>query len=222
MNRPRSRRVADTAVVVGASMAGLCAARVLSERFEHVVVIDRDTLPDDVRWRSRVPRGRQPPLLLYAGAALLAEWFPGVVDELYDGGAIEVDVCRDLYWHQCGGPAARSASALHGPVMSRPFLEETVRRRVAALPGVRLRDRIAVEGLIADALRITGVRLADGSTVDCDLLVDATGRQARSLGWLKEMRYDEPSAQWSLWRRTTRAGSTAVPTYPHGTGRRRR
>lgn len=49
------------------------------------------------------------------GAALLAEWFPGVVDELYDGGAIEVDVCRDLYWHQCGGPAARSASALYGP-----------------------------------------------------------------------------------------------------------
>lgn len=38
-------RVGATAVVMGASMAGLCAAQVLAERFDHVVVIDRDELP---------------------------------------------------------------------------------------------------------------------------------------------------------------------------------
>ena len=40
----------NQAVVLGASMAGLLAARVLAERFEQVVVIERDPLPQLV-WR---------------------------------------------------------------------------------------------------------------------------------------------------------------------------
>jgi glycine/D-amino acid oxidase-like deaminating enzyme len=35
-----------TAVVIGASIAGLTAARVLADRFGSVTVLDRDTLPD--------------------------------------------------------------------------------------------------------------------------------------------------------------------------------
>jgi flavin-dependent dehydrogenase len=34
-----------TAVVIGAGMAGLVAARVLSDRYEAVTVLDRDALP---------------------------------------------------------------------------------------------------------------------------------------------------------------------------------
>ncbi|MGX1884901.1 FAD-dependent oxidoreductase [Streptomyces sp. NPDC055287] len=194
MNTRQPRRVAESAVVVGASMAGLCAARVLSERFRHVVVIDRDVMPDDARWRAHVPQGRQPHLLLYAGARLLEGWFPGIIDELYAGGATEVDVVRDFYWHQGGGPLVGPTTELRGPVMSRPFLEAAVRRRVAELPGVTLKDGTAAQGVVADdeGGRVTGVRLSDGSMLACDLLVDATGRQARSLGWLKELGYGEP------------------------------
>ncbi|WP_137994195.1 FAD-dependent oxidoreductase [Streptomyces vilmorinianum] len=194
MSRGVPRRVAETAVVVGASMAGLCAARVLSERFDQVVVIDRDPLPDEPRRRPHVPQGRQPHLLLYAGAELLEGWFPGIVKQLYDGGATEFDVCRDFYWHQSGGVLTRPESELRGPAMSRPLLETTVRERLAALPSVTLRDRTTVEGLEADATgtRITGVRLAGQPTLGCDLMVDATGRQARSLGWLRELGFPEP------------------------------
>ena len=41
----KGRHMGDTAVVVGASMAGLCAARVLADRFRSVIVLDRDELP---------------------------------------------------------------------------------------------------------------------------------------------------------------------------------
>ena len=92
-----------SAVVLGASVAGLCAAGVLSERFDDVVVVDRDELPEAPAWRHQVPQGRHPHLLLPAGARLFDEWFAGFVDELLAAGAVEIDLCRDFYWYQAGG-----------------------------------------------------------------------------------------------------------------------
>jgi 2-polyprenyl-6-methoxyphenol hydroxylase-like FAD-dependent oxidoreductase len=187
-------RVGDAAVVVGASMAGLCAARVLAERFGQVLVLDRDTLPEGPQPRGRVPQGRHPHLLLVAGARLLEGWFPDLIAELEAGGAVDLDVCGDFLWHQGGGVARRPASMLHGPAMSRPFLERTVRRRVEALPNVTVRDETAVTGMRIDrpTARITGVRLADGAEVPADLVVDATGRAARSLTWLADLGFSPP------------------------------
>ena len=90
-------QIDGTAVVVGASMAGLCAARVLSDRFGTVVVVDRDTLPDGDEARRNVPQGRHPHLLLPAGARLLEGWFPGIVEELEAKGASVIDMCRDFF-----------------------------------------------------------------------------------------------------------------------------
>ena len=187
-------RLGESAVVVGASMAGLCAARVLSDHFRQVTVVDHDALSDDVRWRPRVPQGRHPHLLLQAGSRLLEGWFPGILDELYAAGATEFDFCGDFYRYRYGGPLVRPPTGMVGPVMSRPLLEATVRGHVAALPGVTLRGGSSAKGVVTgDAgARIVGVRMSDGSALDCDLLVDATGRQARSLGWLKRMGYAEP------------------------------
>jgi 2-polyprenyl-6-methoxyphenol hydroxylase-like FAD-dependent oxidoreductase len=175
-------------------MAGLCAARVLADRFESVVVIDRDELTHGPGPRRQVPQGRHPHLLLTAGARLLQGWFPGILDELRAGGAVDVDICGDFYWYQAGGCQRRPASELKGPAMSRPLLEHTVRRRVEILPNVTMRDETAVTGLIADAHgeRITGVQLADGGAARCDLVVDASGRAARSLAWLGVIGYEPP------------------------------
>jgi len=189
-----TRHLGDTAVVVGASMAGLCAARVLADRFAAVVVIDRDVLPPGPEPRRLVPQGRHPHLLLSAGARLLEGWFSGLLDELRTRGAVDVDICGDFYWYQAGGCQRRPASHIRGPAMSRPLLERTVRRRVEALRNVVIRDETTAESLIADASaeRIIGIRLGDGAVVDCDLVVDASGRAARSLAWLREFCYEPP------------------------------
>jgi 2-polyprenyl-6-methoxyphenol hydroxylase-like FAD-dependent oxidoreductase len=186
--------VGGTAVVVGAGMAGLCAARVLAERVDEVVVLDHDTLPDGPEPRAQVPQGRHPHILLSAGARLLAGWFPGIVAELESAGATVVDECRDLLQHVGGGTWRRPLSDLRDPVMSRPLLEWTVRRRVAALPGVTIRDATGVTGLRTDPARtrVTGVVLADGTSQAGDLVVDATGRRARSLAWLADLGYPPP------------------------------
>jgi hypothetical protein len=79
--------------------------------------------------------------------------------------------------------------------MSRPLLEWTVRRRVDTLASVVIRDETAAEGLIADtsAERVTGIRLVDGTVLDSDLVVDATGRAARTLAWIGALGYEPPA-----------------------------
>ena len=63
--------------VVGASVAGLLAARVLSDLVDEVVVIERERLTDAPSPRGHVPQGKHLHLLLTAGLDLLVDWFPG-------------------------------------------------------------------------------------------------------------------------------------------------
>jgi 2-polyprenyl-6-methoxyphenol hydroxylase-like FAD-dependent oxidoreductase len=190
-----SRSGRSSAVVLGASIGGLCAARVLADHFPHVLVLDRDDLPDGPEARGQVPQGRQPHLLLVAGARLLERWFPGIVQELLDGGAVDLDLSADMWWHQAGGVARRPPSDLRCPAMSRPFLEWTVRQRVAALSNVDVRSGIGAEGLefTNDGARVSGVTLDDGTSHACELVVDATGRQARTLRWVKAAGFEPPN-----------------------------
>ena len=46
------------AVVIGGSLAGLCAGRVLSKFFAKVTVVDRDSYPVSAQDRAGVPQGR--------------------------------------------------------------------------------------------------------------------------------------------------------------------
>jgi 2-polyprenyl-6-methoxyphenol hydroxylase-like FAD-dependent oxidoreductase len=189
----RDQQTGGTAIVLGASMAGLCAARVLADRFERVVVLERDALPDGPRPRRLVPQGRHPHLLLVAGARLLNSWFPGLIDELHRAGAVDLDLCRDFYWHQAGAVQRRPVSPLRGPAMSRPLLEWTVRQRVTALANVAIRDDTIVTGLVSDLHRerVIGVRVGDDEVAG-DLVVDATGRAARTVEWVHDLGYPCP------------------------------
>lgn len=192
-NRP-VERVGARAVVVGAGIAGLCCARLLSERFDEVIVIDRDELPDEVTWRRQVPQGQHQHLLLASGVQLLEAWFPGLVEELRASGAVEMDLSRDFYWYRNGGVWRSPPSSICALSVSRPLLEAVVRGLVTTSPNVVVRDRTPVTGLDVDptAGRVRGVLLTGDEPIPCDLVVDASGRQARSLRWLEEVGYEPP------------------------------
>ncbi|MFK4145254.1 FAD-dependent oxidoreductase [Streptomyces sp. NPDC004065] len=176
------------AVVVGGSMAGLAAARVLADRFDEVTVVERDHLPGGAVDRRGVPQGGHAHALLVSGNHALEELFPGLTDELVTAGAVAFDPGSDVVFHQMGGARLRFASGMLGISLSRALLEHTVRSRVAALPAVRIRDRIAVCGLTGSAGRVTGVELDGGETLAADLVVDATGHSgARTDRWLRAL-----------------------------------
>lgn len=192
-----------TAVVIGASMGGLLAARVLSEAYGTVLLVDRDPLPDGPVARRGVPQGHQLHVLLARGREALDELFPGLSAELGALGAPLVDLHGQVHWYNDGHLMCRAASAMVAVGTSRPLLEHRVRARVAALPGVRFLPPAQVVGLEAtpDGRRVTGVRLAarpgggagaTATVVAADLVVDACGRGSRTPAWLAELGYPAP------------------------------
>jgi 2-polyprenyl-6-methoxyphenol hydroxylase-like FAD-dependent oxidoreductase len=194
--------IGDHAVVLGASMAGLLAARSLADFFDRVTVVERDALGAGAVRRG-VPQGRHLHALLPRGAQVIEEFFPGVLEELVLDGAQYFDGqdLSRLYYSVGGHLLARSGSAasFSAYCATRPFLEGHVRRRVRDIPNVTVRDEHDIVGLTAtpDHLRVTGARVLSRNTGECavldaDLVVDATGRAAHTPGWLDGLGYDRP------------------------------
>ena len=178
------------AVVIGASMAGLLAARVLADRFGQVTVVDRDDLPDGADSRKGVPQGRHAHGLLASGELVLRDLFPGLMEDLVTAGAQRVTVSQAQWW-QYGGYRV-GCPAPEGTFLSRPFLEAGVRQRVLSLPNVTL-VRAAAYGLDMADGQVTGVVTGDaGGTVPAQFTVDASGRGSRVAHWLAEAGYPEP------------------------------
>jgi 2-polyprenyl-6-methoxyphenol hydroxylase-like FAD-dependent oxidoreductase len=196
-------KIGDHAVVLGASMAGLLAARALAEFYETVTVVERDTLPRTAANRRGVPQGRHLHGLLTRGAQVLEELFPGILGELVIDGAPYFDGwdLSKMHYNLGGHRAVHTGSAqdLTAYATSRPFLEHHVRQRVRAIANVKLLDDHDVVDLTStpDRKRITGARTVDRHTrtesiLQADLVIDATGRGARTPAWLERLGYDRP------------------------------
>lgn len=185
-------------------MAGLLAARSLSEFFELVTVVERDPLPGSVSARRGVPQGRHLHALLPRGAQVLEELFSGILDELVVDGAHYMDG-RDLsqVHYEVGGHLmvhTGSAPQFTAYLTTRPFLEEHVRARLRRIANVRLLDEHDVVGLTATSnrRRITGAQVVNRRTqedavLSADLVVDATGRGGRTPTWLEHLGYHRPA-----------------------------
>jgi 2-polyprenyl-6-methoxyphenol hydroxylase-like FAD-dependent oxidoreductase len=184
--------VEDRAVVIGAGIAGLAAARVLSKRYSSVTVLDRDTLPDQAEPRRGVPQSAHPHILLISGLNELNELFPGFEEELIAAGGSKFDTGLGLATFRYGRQSRRIPTGLSLVSVSRPLIETIIRKRVAALPGVAIRDEVAVSGLAGSKGLVTGVVLDTGETIGADLVVDATGRGARSDRWLAALGFPTP------------------------------
>ena len=132
------------AIVIGASMGGLLAARAVAEHYDRVTVIERDELPEAAEPRKGVPQGRHLHALLARGCEGLEQLFPGLTEELVAEGAIRGDSVADVIWFNYGCSLCNAPSALVGLAMSRPLLEKGVRRRLLRLPNICLRQRSEV------------------------------------------------------------------------------
>ena len=156
------------AVVIGASMAGLLAARVLSDHFEEVEIVDRDRLPDGPEFRNGVPQSRHAHALLSAGLDVLDRLFPGFAAELQGAGAVPVQPPRELPWFNSAGWSGRFDAGLTLLCSSRELTESVVRGRVRAIHNVTFTTRTEAMRLVAAQGRVSGVRVRarDGSRPD--------------------------------------------------------
>jgi 2-polyprenyl-6-methoxyphenol hydroxylase-like FAD-dependent oxidoreductase len=200
MNTPISAINHTHALVIGGSMAGLLAARVLSDYFDSVTILERDAVNDAPESRKGQPHTRHLHGLLAKGLEVMAHYFPDLLEGLQEQGALVADMGQSIRWYTFGGYRLQAECGLRGALMSRPLLEWQIRQRVRSIANVRLVDQCDVQGPLfsADNRRITGVavtlRAAGGEarTFAADLVVDASGRGAAAPKWLQANGYDCP------------------------------
>jgi 2-polyprenyl-6-methoxyphenol hydroxylase-like FAD-dependent oxidoreductase len=191
------------AVVLGGSLAGLLAARILADHFDHVTLIERDAYKETTEPRKGQPQANHVHGLLVRGCQILEELFPGLQDELVAAGAPLVDMANEIAWFTRAGWGVRFPSELKVLAFTRPLLDLHVRRHVANNPRIEILDNTDVVSPILDLQtnHLSGVlicpRASDADRrvakeLQADLVVDATGRASRAPRWLSDLGYEPP------------------------------
>ncbi|MFV2013450.1 MULTISPECIES: FAD-dependent oxidoreductase [unclassified Micromonospora] len=185
------------ALVLGGSYAGLFAARVLTEQYDEVLIVDRDKLVGVRGPRRGRPQGKQINAMHVRGLQVTEELFPGIIDSLIADGCPTGDYAGSCRWYFNGKPLVREDIGYIAVPATAPLMERHLRERVEQLPRVRFVERRDVVGLLAtpDGSRITGARLRDldsnrDEEIKAELVIDATGRGSRTPVMLTELGYE--------------------------------
>jgi 2-polyprenyl-6-methoxyphenol hydroxylase-like FAD-dependent oxidoreductase len=195
------------AVVIGASIAGLCAARVLSDCYDGVTVYERDELPSAPANRATVPQDRHLHMLMARGAIEFDSLFPGLLKDMVAAGVPMLENRPDCIYLGAAGHVLGTGHTLRDEftayVPSRPHLEWQLRKRVHDIDNVEIVRRSVAEPRFDRAQqRVTGVLLDPADTGDgepefvhADLVVDAAGRGTRLPVWLTQWGYARPTEE---------------------------
>ncbi len=194
------------AIVLGAGIAGLCTAAVLAKHFAHVTLVERDQISQLASGEGRrgIPQSPHVNLLTMRAVRQLEVLFPLWTRQCLDDGAIAAEAGSQFRVKFHGSVLMQNPAGTDVLLASRPFLEEKIRARVLRLPTVTLREDTQVAGLLAGddgngSTEVRGVRLLGSrpgaDPVEADLVVDATGRGARSGAWLEQLGYRRPPEQ---------------------------
>jgi 2-polyprenyl-6-methoxyphenol hydroxylase-like FAD-dependent oxidoreductase len=188
------------ALVIGGSMAGLLTARVLSDHFDQVILVERDKMQDRPESRKGQPQTHHIHGLLARGFQVLSHYFPDLREGLQKEGSLVIDGARTMRWYCYGGYRARFELGIDGVISDRCFLEWQVRQRVVALPNVEVLDGYGVNKLLSgkEHRQVVGVEVSqpgekeEAKTIPADLVVDCSGRGSKSAKWLEELGYPKP------------------------------
>ncbi len=192
------------AIVIGGSVAGLLAARVLSERFERVTVLERNE-PSPVQ--APYVHG-----LLAGGLSAFEALFPRFGEAAKGRGGRVVDVGLFAPWSVEGVQLPSMDTGLYGLLMPRHELELLLRERMSDYGNVEVRHDARVTGLEGSAWKITGVRLEREQQL-ADLVVDASGRDSHVPAMLRRFGLRPPHEE--RVRVELRCTSVVIARKPH-------
>lgn len=194
-----SRTHATRAVIIGGSLTGLVTARVLSEHFSQIIVVEQDQLCIEKGFRRGVPQARHAHGLTYQGAQALESLFPGLRHELETAGSPIFDHGEAVSARLPDGPLPLTTSGQLMQVFNRDLLDSTLLKRLIKFPGIRFCDNRIVTGLHMDAEkeRIQGVNIHSrlektDEFMQADFVVDASGRFSKMPHWLANLGFEVP------------------------------
>jgi flavin-dependent dehydrogenase len=190
------------AIVIGGSVAGLAAARVLSDHFAKVTVVERGLMAVGIDFPKGAPQARHPHVLLIRGERILEGLFPGFRQELLDGGANPLNFGRDLKMRSPEGWLPHYETEMEAIATSRRLLDFTVYQHIAENPKVTIKANSEVMSLCTDEdnCRVIGVQICNRENgrieeIPAELVVDASGRSSKAPQWFAQLGYASPEEQ---------------------------
>ncbi|HEY7160875.1 MAG TPA: FAD-dependent monooxygenase, partial [Acidobacteriota bacterium] len=183
------------AVIIGGSIAGMCAARAVSDFYQKVIIIERDPIFHNPDIRPGVPQSRHLHAILLKGLQIMQDLFPELEAELDRNNIPEVIDGIDFRMLFPNGWSPLMDLGLKARSCTRPMLESAIRKQVSKIPQIEIIDRAQVDGPILDDQhqKIIGVRIRENSgrlsQIHADLLIDASGRHSRSAQWLADLNF---------------------------------
>ncbi|KKC05651.1 FAD-binding oxidoreductase [Mycobacterium nebraskense] len=197
------RRGRGTAVVIGGSIAGIAAAKVCSETFERVVVLEKDDPHRRREGRPGAAQGWHLHHLLTAGQIELERFFPGIVDDMVREGAFKVDMAAQYRIRLGGSWKKPGTSDIEIVCAGRPLLEWCVRRRLDDEPRIDFRYESEVTDLVFDRENnaVIGVAVDGGGqpeVISAEFVVDASGKNTRVPEFLERVGIGSPEVEQDI------------------------
>jgi 2-polyprenyl-6-methoxyphenol hydroxylase-like FAD-dependent oxidoreductase len=201
-----SDHLGERAVVIGGSMAGLMAARVLADHFGNVTILERDHIDDYPSVHKSIPQGNQLHALLAGGCQALTRLYPKFTNTLIDSGAVPVRIGKQTAiftpegktYGFLGSPKEPRDLGFEMYNQSRALLEHSLRQLTRALENVSFEPDCNVRELAYANARVCGVicspdgRHGASQTVAADIVIDAGGRGSHASAWLRQLGFAEP------------------------------
>lgn len=190
------------ALIIGAGLDSLLAARVLTEFFSQVTLVSPDSPAGQTALPENIWQALPSHFLAVQGHRVLERLFPGLTAELMVAGAPTVEWTADAVTLLPGGWAPRFHSDLISRPVTNSLLVNLVRQRLQDYAGERvtfLDERSVLRVQVGQTPTLTVHHAGETETLTADLLVDASGRCDQFPDWLLQ-------AGLPLPERTTIAG----------------
>ncbi|MDE1762705.1 MAG: 2-polyprenyl-6-methoxyphenol hydroxylase-like oxidoreductase [Thaumarchaeota archaeon] len=190
------------AIVIGGSISGMISAAILSKYFEKVTIMEKDPITNLTHTRKSTPQAIHPHILLARGTRILADIFPDFIDDLIKAGAVCANISRDSEHFVEENWQPRFTSDLICYFCSRSLLESVIRNQILKNDKIIFEVDTTVLELVFDnkTKKVNGVKikklpqnnLVNVSMLQGDLVVDAGGRNSKTIEWLCDMGFEKP------------------------------
>ena len=190
-------------LVAGGGICGLAGAMMLADDGHDVTVFERDatpvpTGPDDAfAWERRsVTQFGLVHWMQARGTRILREDVPRAFELLSENGGLPINLIKRFLASQ-GAELEPGDDRFDQLTARRSTIEWALATAADEHPNVHVRRGQVIEGLLAKGdtadsngagvPHVVGLRLADGTEVSADLVVDATGRRSPTPKWLEHI-----------------------------------
>ncbi|MDQ0656148.1 NAD(P)/FAD-dependent oxidoreductase [Paenibacillus sp. W2I17] len=192
------------AVVIGAGIAGLITARMLSDYYKEVIIIERDEFPTEPLNRQGVPQSFHPHRVQPRGGLIMEHYFPGYNEELIALGAISSHEEKLVVTNKYGTLVNKEdPSSFKIASSSRALMEWVLRNRIQEISQISFLTNTEVTGLLVseDKRSITGIYTKERrgekreKQLPADMVIDASGRSSKLIRWLEQIGLSVPEPE---------------------------